>query len=78
MVWSKIIRKILFFLLSKLDKVIVVSKEEESIFLKKFNKNKIELIYNSIKLEDINILKEEDIPKNELSIFDKSFIFLNI
>jgi hypothetical protein len=53
----------LVFLLKRLDKVVLISKEEYDIFKNKygFNENKLELIYNPIDIDLINLKLQENI-----------------
>lgn len=75
-IWPKYIKNILIFLLKKLDKVILISTEEYNTFLHiySFYKNKLEIIYNSIDLEKIDLLKNEEVTDFD---FNK-FTFINI
>lgn len=75
-IWPKYIRKMLIFLLKKLDKIVLISKEEYNTFLYHywFLENKLEIIYNSIDIEKIDYLKNE-----EVNDFDfNKFTYINI
>lgn len=75
-IWPKYIRKFLIFLLKKLDKIVLISKEEYNTFLYHywFLENKLEIIYNSIDIEKIDYLKNE-----EVNDFDfNKFTYINI
>lgn len=75
-IWPKQINLLLRFFLKLHDKIILISKEEYHTFLNeyKFDKSKLEIIYNSIDILKIDRLKDE---KVEDINFNK-FTFINI
>lgn len=75
-IWPKHINFLLRFFLKVHDKIILISREEYYTFLNKykFNKSKLEVIYNSVDILKIDTLKDE---KVEDINFNK-FTFINI
>lgn len=75
-IWPKFINLLLRFFLWLHDKIILISKEEYHTFFHeyKFQKEKLELIYNSIDVSRIDVLKDEKVEDIE---FNK-FTFINI
>lgn len=75
-IWSKYINLLLRFFLSIHDKIVLISKEEFHTFLYeyKFQKEKLELIYNSIDISKIDTLKEEKVEDIDFN----TFTFINI
>lgn len=75
-IWPNYIKNILIFLLKKLDKIVLISKEEYNIFVNTywFTSNKLEIIYNSIDLEKIDSLKNEEVK----DFYFNKFTFINI
>lgn len=80
-IWPWYIKKILIYLLKRLDKIVLISKEEYNTFINIywFKKENLELIYNSIDLEQIELKLQEKLPEKYKSLFDDSkFTFINV
>lgn len=80
-IWPIYIRKILIFLLKKLDKIVVISQEEYNIFINDywFSDDKICIIPNSLNFDRINKQLSENIPHKYKNLFDNwNFTFINI
>lgn len=75
-IWPNYIKNILIFLLKKLDKIILISNEEYNTFINIywFDKVKLELIYNSIDIKKIDLLKNEEV----IDFNFNKFTFINI
>lgn len=75
-IWPKYINLLLRFFLNLHNKIILTSKDEYKTFINNYNfdKNKLELIYNSIDISKIDLLKSENIDDVD---FNK-FTFINI
>lgn len=80
-IWTNYIKKVLIFLLKKLDKIVLISKEEHNTFINEywFKKEKLEIIYNSIDLDEIEKKLESKLAKEYEYLFNnKKFTFINV
>ena len=80
-VWNPIIKYFLIFLLKKLDFIILISHTEARTFITQywFSREKCRVIYNSLRIKNIEIKEEEPIWDAYKSLFSSNkFIFINI